>query len=547
MELRPLANLARFREIVTILFKYGFDDLVDRLDLPTFPFRLRVERADTSMTTGERIRCALQELGPTFIKFGQTMSLRPDVLPQHLIKELSKLQDDVAPVPFEMLRADMEDDLNGPIESVFSLFDSMPIAAASLSQVHRGILADTGEVVAVKIQRPNITSIIETDLNILEAIAHRIHNHYADLQIYDLPSLVALTRRTLRRELDFRREARNMTIARNNLGDMKRIRIPIPNSRLTTRRLLVMEYIHGKKLIDLTPGELHNREQLGRDGLQATLRQVLEFGFFHADPHPGNLLVSNGDKLCLLDWGMVGRLTQEDRELLLDLVKAVVENDPTAATDYVLAMTRADKGRIERRDLERDLMDILDAYGSIPLQQLSLGQLLMDVGAVLRTYRLRMPPNMFLMVKALAAAEQVGRSIYPELNVVEEAEPTVRRLSQRRYRPGAIWHEARNLAISLFRFNRNLPSQVQEIVSKLQGGDLSIRFEHENLEPMRRTLTDASQRLTLAIIIGSMIIGSSAVITVEGYSVIGIVGYILSGVIGLWLVYSVIRSTRRFR
>ncbi|WP_028322141.1 ABC1 kinase family protein [Desulfatiglans anilini] len=550
MEIKTLTNLGRFKDIVLTLLNYGFVDLVDRLDLPGKKLLPKSSRRELELGTWERIRRAMEDLGPTFVKFGQIMSLRPDLLPGPLIEELRKLQDEVPPEKPSDIRKVIEKALGSPLEQVFLSFETEPIAAASLSQVHRALLRDSRRVVAIKVQRPGIRSKIEKDLDILAYLLGRLNERVEEIRLYDLPGLLKTTRRNLLRELDFLREARAMQIARAQLSGMPGVYIPEPVSKYCTERLLVMDFVRGKKLKELPAEHIEEAENLAKLGLRITISQILEHGFFHADPHPGNLLVREGKELCLLDWGMVGRLTDQDRFDLIDLVRSVAEKDSKRLLDTLLLITSIE-GTFDQRALERDLLDILDAYTSVPLQEINIGQALLDITALLREYRLRVPSDLAVMIKALVTAEGTARILYPDLNIIPEIEDQVRRLAVERYHPGFLWKNLRSTAGHLLSLHRNLPSHLSQIVDKVNRGDLSIRFEHENLGSLRKTLENIFNRLTLGVILAAMIIGSSMIITTGvkpflfGYPALGVIGYIISGVLGLWLVFNILR-TRRF-
>jgi ubiquinone biosynthesis protein len=551
LEFRSLIKLRRFKEIVMTLAKYGFEDLVQRLDLPGMGILNKViPKTDRELSTYERIRLILEELGPTFVKFGQIMSLRPDMLPQTMIKELSKLQDEVPPVSLPEIKAVAEKSLGRPIYDMFSIFDAEPIAAASLAQVHRAVLRQGGRIVSVKIQRPDIRRKVEADLDILAAIAHRIDERSEDLRTYELPSLVRTTRRILLRELDFTREARNMRIARANQRDSADIYIPKVYEDYCTEHVLVMEYLIGTRLRDLDPEALENRKSLAKQGLGVAIKQILEDGFFHADPHPGNLLITAEKGLCLIDWGMVGRLTQKDRYELIELIRAVVDEDSESLVDALLTVSDSEY-EIDRRGLEREISDVLDSHYTASLRELNLGHLLLDITALLRDYRLRLPSDLVIMIKALVTAEGSARLIYPDLDVISEAEKYIRRLVIERYKPQAVWQMFRTSLGHLMGFQRQFPRRFSQIMAKVERGELNVRFQHENLDGMRQTLDHVFNRLTLGIIIGAMIIGSTMVITTGvgpllfGFPALGIIGYIISAILGLWLVFSIIR-TRRF-
>lgn len=548
MEFRSIARVGRFKDVIASLLRHGFDDMVQRLDLPGMDLVRKWTHSDTKVGTYERIRHVLEDLGPTFVKFGQIMSLRPDLLPQPLIQELSKLQDDVAAEEFSAIQQVVERELDRPLKEVFSIFDVTPLAAASLSQVHRGVLRKEGWIVSVKIQRPGIRKKIRTDLDILAAIALRLHERSEELQFYDLPNLIRVTRRNLLQEIDFKREARNMKIARSYAGD-NAIHIPEPHEHYCTEGLLVMEYVQGTKLKDMDHSQLSEPMALARQGLHAAIKQILEDGFFHADPHPGNMLIMDENRLCLLDWGMVGRLTERNQHDILDLLTAVVNKDSHALAHALLQMSQNTR-IIDLQALERDLLEALDTYYAVPLKDLNIGQLLLLITGLLREYQLKLPSDLVIMIKSLVTAEGTARLIYPELDVFTEAQGHIKRLASKRMRPRALWHRFHNTLSYLFFLQRDIPLRLSQIVNKMESGELRIRFTHENLKSLRMTIENASSRMAFSIIIAALIIGSSMIITTGigpllfGFPALGVVGYIISGVIGLWLVFNIIRGRR---
>jgi len=549
VDLRTIARLGRFKDIVFTLIRYGFDDLVQRLDLPGTGVIKRIEKAGRELDTYERIRYALEELGPTFVKFGQIMSLRPDLLPPPLIRELSRLQDEVAPEEFDTIKPALQQSLGQDLTEIFSAFDEKSFASASLSQVHKGVLRELGRSVAVKVQRPGIRRKVELDLDILETLVNRLNERSEDLRVYDLPNLVRIIRRNLLRELDFTREARNMKIARSAMDEEEGIYVPEAYDEYCREQVLVMEYLEGTKLKDLEALPRDDAEILAKQGLNAAIKQILEDGFFHADPHPGNLLVEDGRRLCLLDWGMVGRLSVRDRYELMDLIKSVVEKDSEGLVDSLLLLTKGEYG-IDRRGMERDLLEILDTYFAVPIKDMNLGHLLLDITTLLRSYRLRLPVDLMIMIKALITAEGTARQIYPDLNVISEAESSIERLAAERFWPGRLWHNLRGSIRHFLALQRQFPLRAYQIMDKLDRGELAIRFEHENLEGLRKTLEHIFNRLTFGIIIGAMIIGSTMIITTGvgpllfGFPALGLVGYMISGLLGLWLVFNIVRTRK---
>ena len=549
MDVRALLQIGRFKDIVFTLFKYGLDDIVDRLDLPGRHLFARIHPDVDKMTTWERIRHTLEDLGPTFVKFGQLLSLRPDLLPAELIDELRKLQDDVPPVSFESIRAVIEEELSSSLEDVFFRFDEAPIAAGSLAQVHRAVL-DTGrEVVAVKVQRPGIRSIIEKDLAILEAIVRRLEKRMERLHIWDLPNLVNELRRSLTHELDFSREARNMKIARDNLAQIANMRVPEVFDDYTTEGLLTMELMQGKKLKEVSEQELANKEHLAKTILETTLVQILDHGFFHADPHPGNIMLLDGNVLCLLDWGMVGRLSTEARYGLIDFVQTIIEKD-TDKILWILSQFAEIGAGANPKMIQREILDILDSFHGVPLYKINLGRLVLDVVHLLREQCIRLPADMAIMAKALVTAEGTARQLYPELNVIKEAQPHVEKIARKRWQPEALWLGLKKGLYRLLYLQKNIPGRIEHIIEILDKGELKFRFQHENLSGLRRTLETITNRLTFGIIIAALIIGSSMIITTGvkpllfGFPALGIVGYLVSAILGLWLVFNIIRKKK---
>jgi ubiquinone biosynthesis protein len=545
--MKALMNIGRFKEIASAFVKYGFADVVRLLDLPGHRMADRIMDVDPDLTPYQRFRMALDELGPTFVKFGQVMSLHADLLPGPLIQELQKLQDDAAPVDVASIKTVIRDNLASSWDEVFLSFDERPLAAASLSQVHRAVLREGPTAVAVKVQRPDIETKIVTDLGILKAIAERMHERISEMQIYELPRLVALVEKTLMRELDFFREARYVQIARSHLADLDGVHVPEAYLPLCTPQLLVMEYIDGESLRTLDVEGLQDPATMARNGLHATVRQLFEVGFFHADPHPGNLMISGGDTIVMLDWGMVGRLTPEDRNEMVDMIDAISEKESRRLVDTLLRMTAAPSD-IDRRALERDVIDILDAHLVASLFELRLGKLIMEITDLLRRYHLQIPTDLFMMIKALLTAEATVQRIYPEMDIVTELQPHLKRIAAQRFRPGFLWRGLRTTVLKLAAAPTRFPQRIGDIVEKMEQGRLQIGFEHRNLEGLQSTFEKIFSRLTMGVILGALIIGSSLIITtgippiIFGYPALGLAGYLVSAVLGLWLVFDILRN-----
>lgn len=550
MDIHTLSRLNRFKVIVLTLIKYGFGDLISRLDLPEKILPVKIKRYSAAeRNTWVRIRLVLEELGPTFIKLGQILSLRADLIPAPMASELRKLQDEVPPEDFSGIRTQVETSLGRPLDEIFADFDPTPLAAASLAQVHKARLLESNEVVAVKVQRPDIVNTIKNDLRIMAGLARRIHERIESMQVYDLPGVIRELDRLLMHEVDFEREARNMRLAQNNFQNDRTLLIPEVHKEHTTQQVLVMELVLGTKLKNASQLSEEHKKRLARNGLRGMLKQILEDGFFHADPHPGNIIIREDGSFCLLDWGMVGRITQQTRFRLISLLEGIIDKDSVQVLDILLSMSQqADV--VDRDSLNREVMDVLDDYHSMPLKDIHLGHLLTEMTNIFRDYRIRIRSDLAIMIKSLVTSEGTARLLYPDLDVVSEAEPYVRRIARKRYSPSVLWKELHRNLGSLIGMQRALPTQVNSILSKMEKGEFTIGFEHKRLEGLRQTMDRVANRLTLGILTAAMIIGSSMIITTGvrpflfGYPALGLVGYLLSACVGGWVIFDIIRKKK---
>jgi len=378
---------------------------------------------------------------------------------------------------------------------------------------------------------------VEIDLQILEGAAPYLSEHLEFARTYDFVNLVKELKRALLRELNFTLEARNMQIISQSLGDEKDVIIPQVYETWTRHSVLTMDLIEGTKLKNFKPGSIEERKQLAQIGIRLVVKQVLENGFFHADPHPGNYLIVEGGKVCLIDWGVVGILPSESRYELVELIAAIVDMEAEKVFDILVSLTGANVAQINERLLLRDILEILHLYHSVPIGKLDLGQLLMDLNNMLRTHHIKLPSDLALMFKTMVIAEGTARQLYPELDVVAEIEPFIKRLGVERWTPSQVWRRFTRQLRFYLKLQSNLPSSIQRILQKLEQGELDINFRHENLSGLQKSLDNVSNRLSFSIILGALIIGSSMIITtgveplVFGYPVIGLAGYLISAIL----------------
>ncbi len=553
---RAYSGLRRYRQILTVLIKYGFGDLLGRLKvrhplLGRLP-RLRAVRELEDLSRPERLRLAFEELGPTFIKLGQLLSLRPDLLPSEYAAELAKLQDEAAPISFAQIKGKVEAQLGRSLEGLFREFAEEPLAAASLAQVHRAVLKD-GTEVAVKVQRPGIREVIRADLIILEDLAHFLVRHLPESEPFDPPGLVREFAKTLKRELDFVREGRNMELFRRNFQGDPTIYIPKVFWEYTTPEVLTMERIEGVKITDLEGLERAglDRHQVALNGANAILKQIFEHGLFHADPHPGNILVLEGNVIAPLDFGMVGRLDAELRGRVSQLLLGIARGDLSGLVRTLRELGSLDEwSEADLGALRTDLADLLDRYSRTPLYRLELGRLLDDLMALAREYRLRLPANLVMMGKALVIAEGVGRALDPEIELLALARPYLERLAIRR---GAFQRALQGWGDTLAEGRallQEFPAGLRAIMGKLRRGELRAQLDLSGFDRLVRELDRASNRLAFALIIAALIVGSSLVIQLEagprlwGLPLFGFLGFGFAAILGFWLVIAILRSGR---
>lgn len=551
---RAYWSLRRYRQILCVLIKYGFGDLLATLKV-RHPLVGRLPRWKAlkgleGLSRPERLRLAFEELGPTFIKLGQLLSLRPDLIPPEYATELSKLQDEAAPIPVEGVTEKIEGQLGRPLNRLFLEFEEEPLAAASLAQVHRALLPGGAEI-AVKVQRPKVRDVIRADLIILEDLAELIARYVPESEPYDPLGTVREFAKTIRRELDFVREGRNMEVFRRNFSGDPTIYIPHVYWELTTSEVLTMERVEGIKVTDLEGLEREglDRRQIALNGANAILKQVFEHGFFHADPHPGNVLVLENNVIAPLDFGMVGRLDRPLQEAVGELLVGIVRKD----IDRILRALRELEGLAEGADLlafRADLGDFIDRYYKVPLYQLDVARLLDEALALVREHRVRLPANLVMMGRALVIEEGVGRVLYPELDMITLAKPYVRRMVFQRLLPqrelrdwAAVWEEATSLL-------KELPGELRSMAKKIRRGELRAQFELVGLDRLLSEMDRASNRIAFALIIAALIVGSSLVMQLEvgprlwGLPLFGFLGYGFAAILGLWLVIAILRSGR---
>jgi ubiquinone biosynthesis protein len=507
------------------------------------------ESRTARLATARRLRLALEELGPTFVKFGQALSVRADLLPPDFIAEFSRLQDEVPPQPPGLAEATIAAELGRPVGDVYHEFDPVPIAAASIAQVHRATLA-SGERVAVKVRRLGIGPIIEGDLAILGQLARLAERYLTDADLLQPTRLVREFARAIRREQDLAREGRTIDRFRQNFAGDETVLVPRVHWDCTTAAVLTMEFVDGVKVSELgANGKGYDRAVVARRGASAILTQVLKHGLFHADPHPANIFALPGNVICFLDFGTVGRVDARMRNRLTSVVHAVVREKADQLTDAVLDIAEP-TDEIDLQALRRDLSEIVDSYAGVTLNDLAIGELSADAVSVMARHRLRFPPDLMLLAKALVTITGVGRQLDPSFQIIEHAKPLLEEILRDRLSPAGVAARIGEAGRDVADAVQAIPREVREILRKARGDRLQIQFVHRNLDFFVQEMDRSSNRLSFAIVIAALIIGSSLIFrsgtgpTLFGYPALGLTGFLTAAVLGIWLVIGILRSGR---
>ena len=551
---RTYRNLNRYRQILTVLFKYGFDDIVELLKIDQYIeiglqviSRKRGDRVER-LSRATRVRLAIEELGPTYIKLGQILSTRPDLVPVDFVHELAKLQDKVPSFPFSDVTRIIRAETGRSADSIFDRLDSEPLASASIGQVHRARLKD-GEEVAVKVQRPGIRKVVEVDLEIMLHLATLAERHIEELAHHRPVKIVEEFARSIEKEMNYTLEATSMErVARSFLHD-ETVYIPKVYREATTERVLTTEFVDGIKvsLLDRLQDNGYDRQLITRRGADILLTQIFDHGFFHADPHPGNLFVLPSNVICLLDFGMMGRVDRGTRELFVELVDAVVRRDESRTTQVLLKLSLWEQ-EPDLRLLAKDVADFMGEHLYKPLKEIHIGKLLNNMLELAAQHRLRIPPEIFLMMKAIGTVEGVGLALDPDFDMIAHAEPFIKQVKLSRFSPKRLGNDAVSIFAQYMDFVQEFPKDLLEITRTIRQKKFTFMLELQNMETMLATHDQISNRISFSIIIAALIIGSALIVISKtpplfyGISLIGIIGFLAAAFMGLWLLVAIIKK-----
>jgi len=574
--LTAIRDLGRLHDIASILVRYGFGDMVRRIGLAN-----ALERAGRALHWSNaeefahlpppaRVRRALEEMGPTFVKLGQVLATRVDLLESEWIAEFGKLQDSAPAAPYAEICQQLTEDLGAPPEEIFTVFDPVPLAAASIAQVHRARLADSSEVV-VKVRRPGIRPIIEADLRWLSRLAELAEMESPELRSFHPQEVVRQFAQSLRRELDFAGECRNAErIAENFAGYTDKdesiaeavlevssalpiIITPRVYWAWTCERVCVQEFIDGisgRKLAAVDQAGL-DRKILARRGARAVLKMIVEDGVFHADPHLGNVFYLLGNRIAFIDFGMIGRLTDERRDQLIQLLLGLVRHEPMRVADVMLDWTG--DAAVDEDGLILEIQTFVDQYHGVALKQLSLGAMLSDLVAILRQHQLTLPADLTMLIKAFISLEGMGRELDPDFDMASEAMPLLEQALRKRYMPASLLKRGRWAVGEALALIADLPRDLSRLLRAARRGRLEIHIDITHLRRFGNQLDSAANRLVIGIVVAALIIGSSIVMTVPGgpsllgLPFFGLLGFFGAVIGGIWLMLSIWKSSKADR
>jgi ubiquinone biosynthesis protein len=534
-----LRDLPRLREIGGILFRHGLGHVAQRLHLPGVGWwRRRYLRPDTiPFSLPERLRMIFEELGPTFIKFGQILSIRRDLLPAEYVEEFEKLQDAVPPFPFLEVMRLVHEEFGQDVKAVFDEFVTEPIASASIAQAHLARIK-TGQEVIVKVQRPQIRQIIQQDLAIMDHLARLLIRHIPEVRLYDPVGLVEEFRKTILQELDFQREGRNADRVRQHLLEMTGLAIPRVFWDYSTARVLTSEYMVGVGLRDVLKKPAVDRHRIAANLYKAFLKQIFEDGFFHGDPHPGNLLFLPDGTVCLLDFGIAGRLSRERLDGLANIFLAMVEQDAEALLDECTALGVIPTG-LDRQALQHEVDELMAEYLELPLREISLGHILERLFAMGRRYRLKVHSNLVVLAKTLLTVEAVIRTLDPEFALIEEARWEVERLVRSRLSPEAFLKDGWRTTRQLYQLAQRLPRRLERVLQHVEEGRIRVELTPSAEAHMLQQWERRGNRTIRGAMVCAVMVGGSLLLhgrigpLISGLSLLGLLAYGLAGALAL--------------
>ncbi len=548
---KTFQNTKRLAEILKVLSKFGFREMITDTGLHRLLGKTR-EDIETDhapqyqdLTRPVRARMVLETLGPTFIKIGQILSTRPDLIPPEWAEEFTNLQGNVSPVDYQEIHQLLEAEFPGRLDSLFSFIEEEPLAAASMAQVHRARLA-SGEMVVLKVIRPGNRQRVEEDVSLLEVISQIVEQYFSNLG-YSPIEVANEFSRELMREVNLIQEGQATDRLRRYFEDDTEVFFPKVYWQSTTRNVLTLEEIKGKPLSEVNPDDLtfETRRKIVANATKAVFKQCLRFGFFHADPHPGNIFLLEKGKLCFIDCGMTGHLDKKTAEQLVDLIAGVIKGDVQRLCRVVIELTDVDPSVTERRDFRLELQHMINQVQSTPLEHIDITTLLSDFFKMLQRYKIRCPGDLMLLVKAMTTIEGMAAELDPSFDVLAHVEPEIEEVVTNRYGISAIRKRMQKTVASYLLLLEDIPGEVQRFLDHARHNRFTLNLELMRIEHLAEKLDLSSRMMGMAMVISALIVGSSILILADSLAteqgvigVIGIIGLVLSGIYSAGLVAS---------
>ena len=549
-------NFKRYLEILHVFIKYGFGGIASMLHLDIAIKSLsracrnkdvKTDKACIGDPIEVRMRKALEELGPTFIKLGQILSTRTDLIPAEFAKEFSKLQDSAPGFPHEEACKIIQADLGAKAVDIFDYFNSEPIAAASIGQVYKGVYR--GNDVAIKVLRPNIERVIETDLEIMMHLALLLEKHIEEVAVFKPSAIVEEFAKSINREIDFKIEAKQTKRFLENIKDNRYIYAPRVYDELTTSRVMVSEFIDGEspENVDVLIAMGCDPVVLAEKSVDSILKQIFEYGFYHADPHPGNIKIMPGNIVCFLDFGMVGKVPPNLKHYFASLIMNITNKKSNRIVEILLKLTNYEV-EPDKQLLERDMYDVIDEYLLHSLKDLDFGKFLSTLMDIFARHRLRLKAEIFLLLKALVSLEKTGKILAPEVNIIEKAKPYVKTIYLDRFKPERIMSSVIDPVNDLMLLAAELPDSIRVLLNNAKAGRLKLDIDYVGLDRFRKTMLVVSTRIAFAILLAALIIGHSLILSQPAANtkyyirVIGHWGFLVTVVISIIFLLSYIRN-----
>lgn len=552
---KPKPDLLRLREIISVLFKYKFGNIMTHAGFKT-SFKVNVLRSsdfksDLDNTAPERLRLVLEELGTTFIKLGQVLSTRPDLVGKEVAEELSKLQDEVPPFNFEDVKSVIENELEGPINEFFQDFEKTPIASASIAQVHRAWLID-GTEVAVKVQRLNLEEEIKKDTTLMRYLARQMDKRIKNVKYYNLPSIVDEFERVIENEMDFTQEARNLEKFRSMFEKDPQVYAPKVYRKFSTSQVLTMEFIHGTKISEILESDIEiDRRKIAEIGTESYFKMIFLNGFFHADPHPGNIFVMENNVLCFVDFGMIGHLDHEFMDNLAELFIYTINYDIKGMVNQMMYMRLIDDS-VNIEELRFDLLNLLDRYYGAQIDD--IGGLInaFSMPEILIKHKIKLPKDFILLGRVITMAEDIGRKLDPTFNGIHLTQPLIKKIIKKKLSPLNILEYQTQYLFEIEHLLKDLPQTMNRLVLRLENGKINMETDLKGLDKFSDRLETMTNRISLAVLISSVIIGSSLILQTNkgmpmptiGFSSVGLVIFLIGSIFALVLTISIIRKGR---